>query len=213
MAKKKPVAKKSGSTGGSRKRPTSSPRTCAPLPSGSPSVSPPCETSSDGLVVKTRAEVAKELKRRIGKGSVRSLCDWLKQGCPGTAGAYNVDEIEAWVRDNVGTDEDDETSEKTYWATFKLREQALAAQVDRLVKDGSVVETAIINALVERLANTLSTMLNQLPDWTLSQLPAAVTSKQRSEYRGKVVSKIDEFRSLVADLIDEWSQAQRAASG
>lgn len=164
-------------------------------------------------IVKTRADVARELKTRLGRGSVRSLADWFKMGCPNTPGAYNVDEIEAWVRDNVGSQEtDDDQSDRAYWATFKLREQALKAQAERLLLEGAVVETSDVNRLIERLAATLTSMLAQWPDWILSLLPGDLPAKSRAKIRSAVATKVDELGEMVADALQEWAAASSTQS-
>ncbi len=160
-------------------------------------------------MVKTRQEVVIELKQRIGKGSVRSLNDWFKMGCPNQPGAYNVDEIEAWILENIGADaEEGEQSERAYWQTFKLREQALQAQAERLLAEKQLVETEVANALIERLASTLTTMLGQWPDWVLSLLPSGTAPKHRAEIRKAVGSKVDELGILMADILEEWAAEQ-----
>ena len=61
-------------------------------------------------------EAAEALKVRIGRGSVRMLRDWIKQGMPGKAGQHGsagnfpIDEMVDWARNNLddlkpGTDE------------------------------------------------------------------------------------------------------------
>lgn len=216
--KTKPVKKvaKPKSISGHR-RPAENPKKAAtasdptaPLESSkSPPPVAPSTNSNDSCVVKTRQEVVNELKQRIGKGSVRSLNDWLKMGCPGTPGAYNVDEIEAWIRENIGTEQQEgEQSERAYWQTFKLREQALQAQAERLQVEGSLVEAEIVNALIDRLASTLTTMLGQWPDWVLSLLPSGTLPKHRAEIRKAVASKVDELGILMADILAEWAEEQ-----
>jgi phage terminase Nu1 subunit (DNA packaging protein) len=170
------------------------------------------------LIVATRAEAASELKRRIGKGSVRTLADWFTLGCPNTPGAYDVDAIERWVTENIGTENDFEATmesqeDRAYWSLVKIREQALKSRAERLLLEGRLVDTDEINRLVERLAGTLLSMLGQWPDWILSLLPTSVTADARRAIRKKVGTKVDELGHSVADLLGEWSQAKEGSDG
>ena len=164
------------------------------------------------MIVATRAEVATELKGRIGKGTVRTLADWFKQGCPNEPGAYNVDAIENWVLENVGAENGLEQAteaavERAYWNTVKIREQALKAQAERLLLEGKLVDAEEITRLIERLAGTLLSMLGQWPDWVLSLLPGEVKPEAKKSIRKKVGSKVDELGNSIADMLSEWSEA------
>ena len=74
---------------------------------------------SAALICVTKFDAARELKARIGRGSVRMLSDWLKQGMPGRAahggkpGHFPIDEMVVWARENL-----DDLSPKTDEATL-----------------------------------------------------------------------------------------------
>lgn len=59
------------------------------------------------LICATKFDAARELKVRLGRGSVRMLSDWLKQGMPGRAakagkrGRFVIDEMVTWARENL----------------------------------------------------------------------------------------------------------------
>src|SRR5436305_1785049 len=96
------------------------------------------DTKPEKLIVATRSELSRELKRRIGKGSVRTLADWFKEGCPNSPGAYDVDAIEHWVLENVGAEGvfeevNELAADRAHWTVMKIREQALKAQAERLM--------------------------------------------------------------------------------
>ncbi len=62
---------------------------------------------SGGLICHTMFSAAEALKARIGRGSVRMLRDWIKQGMPGTAGGrgvqghFPIDEMADWAKNNL----------------------------------------------------------------------------------------------------------------
>ena len=59
------------------------------------------------VICTTKFDAARELKARLGRGSVRMLSDWLKQGMPGCAakagkaGRFVIDEMVTWARENL----------------------------------------------------------------------------------------------------------------
>lgn len=68
------------------------------------------EQGSEGggsLVCHTMFAAAEALKSRIGRGSVRMLRDWMKQGMPGNAGGrgvqgrFPIEEMVEWAKNNL----------------------------------------------------------------------------------------------------------------
>ncbi len=64
-------------------------------------------TNGGGLVCHTMFSAAEALKARIGRGSVRMLRDWIKQGMPGKPGGrgvqghFPIDEMAEWAKNNL----------------------------------------------------------------------------------------------------------------
>lgn len=57
------------------------------------------EDASDGdrpEVFSTQQNIADAYKRTFGAPTLRTIENWLKDGCPGEVGAYNLLEIERW---------------------------------------------------------------------------------------------------------------------
>lgn len=87
-------------------------------------------TTAEGaaLICVTKFDAAKELKSRLGRGSVRMLSDWLKQGMPGRAakggkpGQFVIDEMVAWARENLD-DLSPQTDEATLLALETKRQK------------------------------------------------------------------------------------------
>lgn len=92
-------------------------------------VEPPADAATTGLIVTTKFDAAEALKARIGRGSVRMLGDWLRQGMPGTAGGrgmpgrFAIDEMVAWARENL--DIGAETSDAGSAVALELKREKL----------------------------------------------------------------------------------------
>lgn len=80
------------------------------------------------LICTTKFDAARELKARLGRGSVRMLSDWLKQGMPGRAakagkpGRFVIDEMATWARENLD-DLSPQTDESTLLALETKRQK------------------------------------------------------------------------------------------
>lgn len=110
----------------------------------------------------------------------RTLKGWLAKGCPGRPGNYVVAEIAAWHEANVGGSVADDASERSLWATEKLKAEAQKAklEVDELL--GRLIEVEIPAREFAQHIVEAKTLLEQLPDRFLSFVPSLSAATKRS---------------------------------
>jgi len=129
----------------------------------------------------------------------RTLKTWLKAGCPGKPGAYDVAAIAEWHEANVGSTRDD-SSEKTRWAAEKLKANARKAklEVDRLL--GRLVDVEIPAREFAAHIVEAKALLEQLPDRFLSYVPGlSPATKKAVRQRAKAAIR-DVLAALEAAL-------------
>jgi hypothetical protein len=126
-------------------------------------------------VVPTIAAAAKALGRHE-----RTLKTWFARGCPNEPGAYDLTAIAAWQDANVGSALADDTSEKSLWATEKLKAEARKAtlEVEQLL--GRLVEVEVPAREFAQHIVEAKTLLEQLPDRFMSFVPSLSAATKKS---------------------------------
>lgn len=110
----------------------------------------------------------------------RTLKSWLAKGCPGTPGNYDPAAIVAWHEANVSGSVVEDASERSLWATEKLKAEATKAklEVDQLL--GRLIEVEIPAREFAQHIVEAKTLLEQLPDRFLSFVPSLSAATKKS---------------------------------
>lgn len=139
----------------------------APRAAAKPAPAPPPEPK--GWTAKTIAETARFL------GLVpRQFQNYLERGCPGRNGAYPLDQIVQWARQNVWTTKPEE--ELSADAERKaLENQLLRLKVRNAAKE--LISRAAAKAAIEILFNRLRARLLEVPAELALELPPALAAE------------------------------------
>lgn len=136
------------------------------------------------LVCATKFDAARELKKRLGRGSVRMLTDWLKQGMPGRAGKggkpgrFPIDEMVVWARENL----DDLSPESSEATELVLESKRQKVRQDQLKTENLEIDRE------ERRGNILPR-----DEWTQFARDAVAVARQQ------LVSLPRELAGLISD--------------
>lgn len=110
----------------------------------------------------------------------RTLKSWLAKGCPGRAGAYDPAAIAAWHEANVTGSVAEDASERSIWATEKLKAEATKAKLEVEQLLGRLIEVEIPAREFAQHIVEAKTLLEQLPDRFLSFVPSLSAATKKS---------------------------------
>jgi hypothetical protein len=119
-------------------------------------------------------------------------------------GRYCVEDCKAWVDENIapthrGDDDDEDQSERGYWETYKVREQALEAELDRRKKQGELVPLDRVIVHNEQRITMAKSLFEQVPDRLLGIVPKKNTPASRKAFLERAREMITDVLSALAD--------------
>ncbi|HWB13330.1 MAG TPA: hypothetical protein VG826_29160 [Pirellulales bacterium] len=150
--------------------------------------------------MKTIAEAASRLK--VDEATVKG---WLRHGCPGKRGSYDVDAIAAWRAANKKPPRQggaaSELGERAVWERRKVRAEAKLRELSLRAKRGELILVSVAAQIVRRHVAEVTMHLRQLPDYAVAreQLPPAAKERIRDRLRAKVRDLCTAFEKSVRE--------------
>jgi len=94
-------------------------------------------------------------------------------------------------------------TDRGYWETYKVREQALQEELKRKQLSGDLVEVDLVARQSERRITHAKALLAQVPDRVLGLLPKEVKPATRKQLRGRLAEMIDDVLFALAEAAEE----------
>lgn len=161
-------------------------------------------------VCTTRADAANEIGVNL-----RTLAEWLndptfpgKAGSPGRADSYfPIDQIRAWRAAKFGT-AGGGNDELTQLRAARLRTQVEREQLELARELGSIVDFDDVRNLLENGVATAKSILDQLPEQILANLPGKLDKAIKAKIRELIQTKLEQAYDILEGLSREDEEDQ-----
>jgi len=150
---------------------------------------------------------------RLLSRTTRSITEYAARGMPREAdGRFDPAACAAWIEANIrptGRAADAPigaprtATDRGYWETYKVREQALQEELKRKQLSGDLVEVDLVARQSERRITHAKALLAQVPDRVLGLLPKEVKPATRKQLRGRLAEMIDDVLFALAEAAEE----------
>lgn len=147
-----------------------------------------------------------EVARHFGR-SERSVHYWKTEGMPGEAGAYDLEAIERWLRDNakrIGGDEGTGDT-LTEWKIRTERARALDAELELRRKRGEVIDAGGPLRLMTRHIAETRALLDQLAPRIVARFgprPAKDWGRFKQQVQRWIEEAVDDACLTLADALE-----------
>ena len=148
------------------------------------------------------AETQDDAARELGIAR-RTLCGYLKEGCPGEPGRYPLDEIRDWIARNKGGATAGGQSQAALMAVH-----AELVKVKLQKELGRLIDAELPGRMLQQICSPICQLLEQIPDRHKARMPdepptAEAWLADRQSLDEALRADIADVRSIVAGLFDE----------